>query len=125
MCDGVQLSQLCMPNIALGIPALAHGRKSKRACYASLGMSLNTLFTRFAAFCCASAFLSVVPQLLRQSVNVLMTNLRGGLHQGKVEQVLDTSVPRIAGNIFEVMRSFPQECVPKRIGEQLVDVVVP
>ena len=122
MCDGVQLSQLCVPNIALGIPALANGRNSKRACYASLGVSLNTLFTRFAAFCCASAFLSVVPQLLRQSVNILMTNMHGRLQQGKVEQVLDT---RIAGNIFEVMRSFPQESVPKRIGEQLVDVVVP
>ena len=36
----VQLSQLCMPNIALGIVALARGRKSKRACYVSLGVSL-------------------------------------------------------------------------------------
>ena len=49
----------------------------------------------------------------------------GSLQQGKVEQMFDTSVPRIAGNIFELMRSIPQECVPKRIGEQPVDVVVP
>ena len=52
-----------------------------------------------------------------------MTNLHGRLQQGKVEQVFDTSVPRTAGNIFDA--EYPAECVPKRIGEQLVDVGVP
>ena len=44
MCDGVQMFQWCMPIIALGFPAFAHGRKSKRACYVSLGVSLPRAF---------------------------------------------------------------------------------
>ena len=55
------------------------------------------------AFCCASASLFKVdvpvlpsPLLQRESVNIFMTNLHGCLQQGKVEQLFDTSVPRIA-----------------------------
>ena len=36
------------------------------------------------------------PQLQRESVNIFMTNLHGCLQLGKVEQLFDTSVPRIA-----------------------------
>ena len=47
------------------------------------------------------------------------------MQQGKVEDIFDTSVPQIAGNIVEVMRIVSQECVPKRICEQISDVAVP
>ena len=49
----------------------------------------------------------------------------GRLQQGKVEEIFGTSVPQIAGNIVEVMRIISQECVQKRIGEQISDVAVP
>ena len=116
MCDGVQLSQLCIPNIALGIPALTHGRKSKRVFNVSLGVSLKTILTLLKLFfrlplCANALFLEVnvpvlsSPQLQRQSEIFLITNLHERSQQGKVEQMFDTWVPRIAGNIFESHRS--------------------
>ena len=131
----LQLSQLCMPNIALGIPALARGRESKRARYASLGVSLKTILALlklvfrlpsvrqclFLGSRCSRSSFSTALASIRDFF--LMTHLHGRSQQGKVEQMFDTSTPRIEGNIFEVMRSIPQECVQKRIDEQIVDVV--
>ena len=124
-----------MPNIALGIPALARGRESKRARYASLGVSLKTTLALLKlVFRCASAFF-LGSRCSRSSFSTalasirdfffLMTHLHGRSRQGKVEQMFDTSTPRIEGNIFEVMRSIPHECVQKRIDEQIVDGCAP
>ena len=52
------------------------------------------------------------PRRQQQFVTVLIVNL-GVCNRERLKQMFDTSVPQIVGNIVEVMRIIPQECVPK------------